>query len=739
MKRAEATEQVKKLLPNYLESQGIDIRKNFHCLSGEHDDNKPSMGYRADGNSGYPYVHCFSCGATYDTISLIAKEYGLTSYSRENFEKAYEIFGLEVEGIDQKSGPIIPVNRVPQERKIAEPVDVGNNDFTVEIENAHRSMLVNREARKHFAARHYSSDVVREYRLGFVEKGHNELLKTILPKHICKSRKAVLYQYVYPILDENGKATYFITEINDRTQCDDYNPKYRKINDLPAPLFNERYLKKDVPPVIFVTEGIPDALSVETVNGKAIALTGVGYTRLIELLAFYKPNTVLVLALDNDKAGKAMTEKLAKELDKLNVKYIISGPTFKKDYNEELIFDAKLFAESIRKAQIKALAKKNIVQPRKETAIMAKNVSFRQIKSGDPTPDIKENNKPHFKDRTKQMLVDMYLDALKKDEIPWQRGWEHLGEQRNMVSGRKYRGKNALLLSLVCDIKNYADNRWMTFNEITKYREKNNISGGYFKADAKGQSVPITYYGARFWNPETNQYGKGMTFEKAKALIEAGEEKKENMKIAVLGTYNLFNCSLVNGVEPPTPAQSKKLEHSEYITAIINALGVNYKEEGNRAYYRPATDEVVLPPSEMFKSEQAYYATQLHELSHSTGHPKRLNRDIKNMFGSEAYALEELNAEIASSFLCADLKLEETIPEFEELPDASLNHAAYVQNWIQVLENNPEKLFEAITTAQGIEDYILKEANIDIEKLNELENAAEISSEECEEDEEIDL
>ena len=734
MRRADATDQVKKLLPNYLESQGIDIRKNFRCLSGEHDDNKPSMGYRPNGNSGYPYVHCFACGATFDTISLIANEYGLNAYSRENFEKAYQLFGLEVDGFEHYSGPIIPINRVSQERRIAEPMELGTYDFTEEIEQAHRAMLSNRDARLHFVARHYSADVVREYKLGFIEGGHNDLLKK-LPDHNCKSKKASLYQYVYPILDENGKAIYFMTEINDRSKCDDYNPKYRKINDLPAPLFNERYLKKDVPPVIFVTEGIPDALSVESVNGKAMALSGVGYTRLLELLNHHKPNTTLVLALDNDKRGIKMTEKLSAELDELGVRYIVGGPTFKKDFNEELIADVNRFTESIRNIQTAALAKKNKTPVGKETEVMAKKISFRQVKTGEPDPKSIEK-KPKFKDKTKQMLVDMYLDSLKKDEIPWQRGWDRLGAQRNMESGRKYRGKNALLLTLVSEVRGYNDNRWMTFNEITKFREKNGITGDYFTENAKGQSVPITFYGAKFYDEATQKYGKGMTFEKAKELILTGEEKKENMRIAVLGTYNLFNCSLVNGVEPPLQLQRPPLEHSECITAIINALGVTYKEEGQRAYYRPSTDEVVLPPSGLFRSEQAYYATQLHELSHSTGHPTRLNRDLKHTFGSEAYALEELNAEIASSFLCADLGLEEVVHEFEEAPDASLNHAAYVQNWIQVLENSPEKLFDAISTAQEIETYILKEANIDLDKINNPDTEV---NEDKDEDEEIAL
>ena len=104
------------------------------------------------------------------------------------------------------------------------------------------------------------------------------------------------------------------------------------------------------------------------------------------------------------------------------------------------------------------------------------------------------------------------------------------------------------------------------------------------------------------------------------------------------------------------------------------------------------------------------------------------------MFGTEAYALEELNAEIASSFLCADLGLEEVAHDFEATPDATLNHAAYVQNWIQVLEKTPETLFKAISTAQKIEEHCLKVANIDPEKIREAESEPDI-----EEDDDIEV
>lgn len=89
---------------------------------------------------------------------------------------------------------------------------------------------------------------------------------------------------------------------------------------------------------------------------------------------------------------------------------------------------------------------------------------------------------------------------------------------------------------------------------------------------------------------------------------------------------------------------------NEVVDNIIKNMGVGYEEKGDRAYYSPANDTITLPPMTTFHSEYGYYATKLHESCHATGHPSRLNRDIENSFGSQKYAIEELRAEIGSSF-----------------------------------------------------------------------------------------
>ena len=116
-------------------------------------------------------------------------------------------------------------------------------------------------------------------------------------------------------------------------------------------------------------------------------------------------------------------------------------------------------------------------------------------------------------------------------------------------------------------------------------------------------------------------------------------------------------------------------------------------------YYIPAKDEIHLPEKDSFFNSYAYNATALHELAHATGHEKRLNREMKGHFGTPEYAYEELVAEMTSCFLSADLQVEQTQEHID-------NHKAYVQSWIQMIEDKPENLVKAIAQAEKASQYM---------------------------------
>lgn len=118
---------------------------------------------------------------------------------------------------------------------------------------------------------------------------------------------------------------------------------------------------------------------------------------------------------------------------------------------------------------------------------------------------------------------------------------------------------------------------------------------------------------------------------------------------------------------------------------------------GNRAFYAPARDLIQLPPRETFRDAESYVATRAHETIHWTAHPSRLARELGKRFGDNAYAAEELIAEMGSAFLCADLGI---------TPEPRDDHAAYLAHWLQVLKKDSHAIFTAASQAQRAADYL---------------------------------
>jgi antirestriction protein ArdC len=129
-----------------------------------------------------------------------------------------------------------------------------------------------------------------------------------------------------------------------------------------------------------------------------------------------------------------------------------------------------------------------------------------------------------------------------------------------------------------------------------------------------------------------------------------------------------------------------------------NAFCVAIRIGGDRAFYSPSTDHIQLPPPYAFRSPEALASVKLHEISHWSGHPSRLDRNLKNKFGSRDYAREELRVEIATIMICSELGLDDC--EFT-------NGASYVADWASTLREDKKEIFRAASDAQRIADYLL--------------------------------
>jgi antirestriction protein ArdC len=131
------------------------------------------------------------------------------------------------------------------------------------------------------------------------------------------------------------------------------------------------------------------------------------------------------------------------------------------------------------------------------------------------------------------------------------------------------------------------------------------------------------------------------------------------------------------------------------IEALTVKSGAKLQFGGDRAYYSPSQDYIAMPHKTQFNSEASYYATLLHELSHWSGHKSRLDRDLSGRFGNEAYAAEELIAELSAAFLCARYSI-----------TGELRHSSYIASWLRVLKNDNKAIFKAAALAQKSADYL---------------------------------
>ena len=295
-------------------------------------------------------------------------------------------------------------------------------------------------------------------------------------------------------------------------------------------------------------------------------------------------------------------------------------------------------------------------------------------------------------------LVEQLMYNLKNDEVLWQQGWITRGAPESAITGKKYRGSNNFLLTIVAYKRGYRDNRWVTYNQIEEHSWK-------FKTDAEGKSlgkgagVPVEFYSLH--DRKTKK-----AFEKSTLFGMNDEEQQEYMKenvFPIRRSYYVFNADLIDGIPE---LEHHEIDPNERVARADKFLQMWSEKEvpiihgGSQAYYSLNKDEIHLPPLNDFLSLQDYYSTAFHETGHSTGHQSRLNRKLDNKFGTPEYAEEELRAEIASMFLGQEFGVSTDT-------NAIRNNSAYVKAWIEKLEEDPSVLFKAIADANNIMKYIV--------------------------------
>lgn len=302
--------------------------------------------------------------------------------------------------------------------------------------------------------------------------------------------------------------------------------------------------------------------------------------------------------------------------------------------------------------------------------------------------------RPKNKDEYRAEMADAFAHVLEERGLEWRKEWTGSGggAPHNGITKACYRGTNAFWLSLVSMLKGYSDPRWVTMVQIMdnggKYHPKQKW---HLKAGSKATYV-------EYWYPYDTKNKKALTWEQYKDELANGRKDTE---FTLSTRYTaVFNASEVEGMPEIQISETPDISQDELIAKLCSGMGIQiFLDGGDRAYYSPSQDNIHLPTPESFTSEYAFNATALHELSHSTGHPDRLNRDMAGFFGSAEYAYEELVAEMCSCFMGVNLNTEAT-------PEHIDNHKAYVQSWIQAIRDKPETLVKAIKDAQAAANYM---------------------------------
>ncbi|MBV8501569.1 MAG: DUF1738 domain-containing protein [Paucibacter sp.] len=272
-------------------------------------------------------------------------------------------------------------------------------------------------------------------------------------------------------------------------------------------------------------------------------------------------------------------------------------------------------------------------------------------------------------------VTTQIIHALEAGTPPWICPWRRTGSDgrpTNAGSGRLYRGINVLLLNLRALSAGYRYNRWLTFRQAL-------AAGGHVRRGEQGS--PIVFF--KMHEVEGPSSG-------------AGEECKI---IPLLRAFTVFNVGQIDGLAPEVagvPEAPPRWDPIEEAQRLLEAAGAEVRHGGDRAFYAPDQDRIQLPSPGAFASAEDYYATALHELTHWTGHPNRCNRLLGRRHGIEAYAFEELVAEMGAAFLTGHCGLQ-----------SQLQHASYIAAWLEALRSDKRMIFAAAAQAQRAADFVL--------------------------------
>jgi antirestriction protein ArdC len=278
-----------------------------------------------------------------------------------------------------------------------------------------------------------------------------------------------------------------------------------------------------------------------------------------------------------------------------------------------------------------------------------------------------------------QEVTDRIIEAIEAGTLPWLKPWKDGSNADpsmpyNADTGRAYSGINVILL--MCEASQYNSQGWMTYNQAKK-------RGAQVMKGEKGTQVTL--------------------FKPCKGTNKTTGEAEAYF---LLRAFTVFNVDQIDwsaeGCKPPALPVSP-LPTETHFDSLAASVGCDLRVQGNRACYIPSADQVHMPHHDQFKSTDEYNSTGYHELGHWTGHTSRMDRmaNFGKRFGDEAYAFEELVAELSSAFLCAQTGVK-----------AELRHDSYIASWLKVLKDDKKAIFTASSQARQANEWLIANSTL---------------------------
>lgn len=286
------------------------------------------------------------------------------------------------------------------------------------------------------------------------------------------------------------------------------------------------------------------------------------------------------------------------------------------------------------------------------------------------------SNKPSIYETITGQIIAAIEEGVGRCVMPWHGSVVPVAMPLNACTDMPYHGVNVVSLWATAAMRLYPSGYWASYEQWRKL-------GAQVRKGERG--APIIFY------------------KKLDGEEEPGSDGPEAPRIALRHSH-VFNFAQVDGWElPEVETRVSRVETHEQIAAFVAATKASIRHGGLSAFYHRVEDYIAIPPPELFTGTptssptEAYYAVLLHELTHWTGAPHRLDRVKGKKFGDPDYVFEELVAELGAAFLCSALKLVN-----EPRPD----HAAYIAHWLALLKQDTRAIFAAASLAQQAVEYL---------------------------------